>query len=198
MGSRPRWSSVILGLAVIATIGLTATALGLSHSVKKAISKEVTKQIDAIDLPAGPQGAKGDQGAQGVPGPFVDTVPSSRTLRGSWVVSGTAAAAGEASEDSVPFPFPLASAPSVHFVADSTAPPAECSGSVSDPQAAAGNLCVYQSAVHVSVTGVAVFNPLLDTASAANRSSRFGFSVRATSSGSGSIRTSGTWAVTAP
>jgi hypothetical protein len=201
MSSRPRWSSVVVGLAVIATIGLAATALGVSNSVKKAIKKEVTKQVDALELPSGPQGPKGDQGVQGPPGdpgPFVNAVPPGSTLRGTWVVADTAAAAGEASESSVEFPFALASAPTVHFIGDATSPPAECPGSVSDPQAAAGHLCVYQSTVHVNVTGTAIFNPLVDTASGAAKSSRFGFSMRTTSSGNGALRTTGSWAVTAP
>jgi hypothetical protein len=189
-------------LAVIATIGLAATALGINNSVKKAIKKEVTKQVDALDLPAGAQGPKGDQGIQGPPGdpgPFVDAVPSGDTLRGTWVVTDRAVgAAGETSESSVSFPFALASAPTVHFVADATAPTPECPGSLSDPQAVAGHLCVYQSAVHINTSSTTIFDPLVDAASGAAKSSRFGFSMRTTSSGAGVVRTTGTWAVTTP
>ena len=42
----------------------------------------------------------------------------------------------------------LAAAPDLHMIADKTAPPSQCSGTAADPQAAPGNLCVYESPNH--------------------------------------------------
>jgi hypothetical protein len=65
MGSRPRWRTVVLALGLIAALAIATPVLGLDSSIKKAIKKEVAKQISKA---TGPAGATGAPGAPGEPG----------------------------------------------------------------------------------------------------------------------------------
>jgi hypothetical protein len=148
--------------------------------------------------PQGPQGPKGDTGATGQtgpPGPVAESLPSGKTLRGTYAVETT----GKTTETAVSYAFPLASAPTAHYIAKTSTPPSECPGSVTDPQAAAGNLCVYEgdrSDPGTHPNGAQVFDPEIGGAGTVDR---FGFGVSlGQASGGSSIYASGTWALTAP
>jgi hypothetical protein len=124
--------------------------------------------------PAGPGGAQGAQGAQGPAGPagaagakggpgpagtngtngtngttgFTKTLPSGETETGGWTVSPSAAGIALAP---ISFSIPLAAPPSgakVHYVTHAEwsghTAPAECAGTVAEPSAASGSLCVYE------------------------------------------------------
>lgn len=88
----------------------------------------------------GPQGAQGLQGNRGEPGPFPTTLPSGKSLsgymtlfsEGSGIVSNSAA-----------FAFPLAAAPTPHFIDVGKPVPAGCEGSSANPGADPGNLCIF-------------------------------------------------------
>ena len=147
--------------------------------------------------PRGPTGPAGEQGRDGPAGTFADTLPAGRTLRGSWVIFDEAAASGEHLEEGVSFPVPLAAAPTAHFVASGGPASADCPGSAAVPAANPGHLCVFQSSVDIAATEENVFDPSTDTAAGAGKAGRLGFSVRVTA-GASVVRTSGTWAVTAP
>jgi hypothetical protein len=56
---------VLLGLAVIAAVAIASPVFGLSSSLKKAIKKEVSKQLAKTSGPSGPPGAAGQPGAAG-------------------------------------------------------------------------------------------------------------------------------------
>jgi hypothetical protein len=134
---------------------------------------------------------KGPAGRQGPPGPFPATLPSGKTLTGDYTTlfpSGSS----QIMPDTQSFAFPLASAPAVHFIGIFATPPAQCPGTVADPKAAPGNLCVYASLGTVSTTAVEIVDPETDTGQAA---SPRGFRVIETISGSFST---GSWAVTGP
>jgi hypothetical protein len=137
----------------------------------------------------GPPGQPGGQGIQGPPGPFLATLPSGMTLTGDY---RTTSASGNFVSDTQSFAFPVASKPSVHFVGIGATPPAQCSGTVSSPEAAPGNLCVYAALGSTSATAVEIINP--ETNLTPDASPR-GFSVAMTPSDSFST---GSWAVTAP
>jgi hypothetical protein len=94
--------------------------------------------------------------------------------------------------DTQSFAFPLASAPTVHFVGIGASPPAQCPGTATNPHATPGNLCVYAAAGDVSPTAVSISNPEADLAPFA---SPRGFTASETNIPSFS---SGSWAVTAP
>jgi hypothetical protein len=133
----------------------------------------------------GPAGIQGATGAQGPPGPFPDTLPSGKSLTGTYRASRDK---GVNVTDTVTFTYPLASKPSVHFIPPEGQPPTECPGTPDNPQAAPGHLCVYATQGN---SGVAIANP---ETSIAPDASRRGFTVFAEFE----AFTGGTWAVTAP
>ena len=149
--------------------------------------------------PAGPKGdpgapgAPGPEGPQGPPGPFADTLPSGKTLRGHYIARSTAYGSSAHGADSISFGFPLASAPTPHFVQLGSPAPSECPGSVDAPQAAAGHLCVYEGQRQD------VGNVLVCAVTSCPSATRYGAAVKVTSmSVTGVFVSSGTWAVTAP
>ena len=116
--------------------------------------------------PVGPQGApgaKGDAGSLGPAGPLLETLPKGQTLKGNWGVGGGFSETETWASAPVSFQFPLGTAPTLVYVFQ-TSPgggiagassgagflneaqtKALCPGSATDPQATAGNLCMYTS-----------------------------------------------------
>jgi hypothetical protein len=160
----------IVALVVALSGGAYAASGGLSSKQKKEVKKiaraEAKKFAKAGPQgPAGPQGspgAKGDAGAQGSQGPagpagaagpkgpigepgepgetgFTSTLPSGKTETGAWSVGiGTA---GSYATTSISFNIPLATAATaVHYDEAETA---ACPGTVAEPEAAPGNVCLY-------------------------------------------------------
>lgn len=144
--------------------------------------------------PAGPAGAAGAAGATGPAGPFVDTLPSGKTLRGNFAGRARTTLAGQDMQIDITFAFPLASAPAAHYIASGAAAPAACPGNAGSPSAAAGHLCVYESAPAINATG-RVFDPIGGADGEANR---YGGGVAASATAVGDFRVRGSWAVTAP
>jgi hypothetical protein len=143
----------------------------------------------------GPPGTAGKEGQQGPAGPFPATLPAGQTLTGVYNLEGTnSAAPGHSYAGSaISFQFRLAAVPIVHFIAAKGAPSAQCPGSVNNPQAQSGNLCIYEDESK-EAEGVSVFNPSeVETEGA----STFGaaLSLKSTTS-SGGFYSLGTWAVT--
>jgi hypothetical protein len=139
---------------------------------------------------AGPQGTKGETGPAG---PLVTTLASGKTLRGSYAVTVDATAAGQVNRVGVPFEFELSAKPAVHRIAGGGAPTTECPGSVADPEAKAGNLCVYEDTL-ADATELEIFDPTTGLGG----SSQFGWYARIQSTAAGEALSYGTWAVTAP
>jgi hypothetical protein len=107
---------------------------------------------------------------------------------------GTAAAADSETQETISFAFFLSAFPVVHFINADGTPPAECPGTVHQPAALAGHLCLYSSKAE-NVDTVCVFNPDDDNCGeAAVR----GFGVGITSGDAGDFWLQGSWAVTAP
>jgi hypothetical protein len=104
----------------------------------------------------GPQGPKGDKGGKGDPGPpgqmgiqgpagpLVNTLPPGATLRGMYSWAGHTGPVYHPVV-SLSYQFPLASSPTINVIAVGGASTASCPGTAADPQAAPGNLCVYQT-----------------------------------------------------
>lgn len=120
------------------------------------------------------------------------TLASGKTETGVYDVDFAAAAVGDTGDAAITFPFPLAAAPKVEWIfAPSKGPDANCPGSAANPEAAAGYLCLYESAddnvssyCSTSACGTTAFTyGALPSLAATN-------AVRTTSVGS--------WAVTAP
>jgi hypothetical protein len=162
------------------------------------------KDLKAGELPAGPKGATGATGASGPAGALLDTLPSGRTLRGSYSFSGFSSGGAAASQyDTAPadgqisFQIPLAGAPAVEIIAKGGAPTGTCPGSVTDPLASRGRLCVYESSISDN-DGLSAFSPATGVHDVATR---FGAGLFVTGPGGPASvhRTSkGSWAVTSP
>lgn len=126
-----------------------------------------------------------------------DTVASGRSVQGVYVVLGTASAAGQPFWTSVSFPLPMASAPSaadLNFIPAGGASTANCPGTVANPQAAPGNVCVYEGA-NLNRNLDCLFKPSSGTCTL---SDPFGFAISITSAAAGGVMSRGSWAATAP
>jgi len=139
--------------------------------------------------PAGAAGTQGPKGDKGDPGPFPGTLPSGQTIRGVWVALDTAAAGSQETQVPISFGFQLASGPTRHYVNLGAVAPPECPGSGANPQAQAGNLCLYET-FNNNVTAVRGVQAVSDPKSGAE--------VFIHSAAAGSYYTFGSWAVTSP
>ena len=91
---------------------------------------------------AGPPGAAGAQGVPGPAGPITGNLPGGVTLRGNYSVAQTGST--DFVTDSIMFNLRLSVPPVVHYINVGAPVPAECPGTLADPQAAAGHLCVFE------------------------------------------------------
>jgi hypothetical protein len=141
----------------------------------------------------GANGKDGAQGKEGPAGPFGETLPSGKSETGVYAIEGS----GSVIQSGWGFPFALATAPTSHFILDGATPPAQCPGSLSNPRASPGHLCVYESKKHGGTTTFKeIFNPENE---GFGTSSRFGFGIDLDNSKAPENAWSqGTWAVTAP
>jgi hypothetical protein len=141
----------------------------------------------------GANGTNGTNGKEGPPGPFGETLPSGKSETGAYSLEGD----GSVVQSGYGFPVALASAPAAHLIQDGGTPPAECPGTLSNPKASPGNLCVYEGTSHGgSITSRGIFNPENEKFGSA---SRFGFGFDLNNSTTGNnVWSMGTWAVTAP
>lgn len=144
---------------------------------------------------AGPPGERGAEGAKGERGPagedgFPSVATSGLVLKGSYLAHGQAVAEGEFVEELVPFPVPLPIPPENVDYVDFGETSATCTGSVTEPTAPPGWLCAYEQGYSNVTTP-----QLIDVTSGSLGTSRFGFWMRAQSTGSGYGLFYGTWAV---
>jgi hypothetical protein len=140
--------------------------------------------------PAGAPGPAGPQGATGLRGPagtLTGELPSGVTLRGVWGLA-VPSTAGIPVQTPISFGLRVSLLTDIHYV---TAPTAECAGTVTEPEAAPGHLCVYER------SSTNVTNELVDFP-ADTGSERVGAIVQATTTATAQVVFKGTWAVTAP
>jgi hypothetical protein len=137
--------------------------------------------------PVGPQGPGGATGARGPAGTLVPALPSGQTLRGGFGASTDGLVSAPVS-----YPVPLSFDPTVRIVQLGDSPPAQCPGTLTNPRANAGNLCVF--------VGVANNVGAVSRYGMADGANNFRFGVVLIADATGSLGTdiSGTWAVTAP
>jgi hypothetical protein len=141
----------------------------------------------------GAQGAKGDQGIQGPAGPFpAGNMPKGETLRGVWVMHEIASGTGSLAEFGIAFGYQFASAPTANFMAWSAPPTAACPGTKNDPEAAPGNLCVYED-VHANDAGL-----LICSLTTCPGTTPWGAYLRLMPAAAGDFYARGTWAATSP
>jgi hypothetical protein len=139
----------------------------------------------------GINGTNGTNGATGSPGPFPDTLPSGKTIRGAYALSGPGTASAETA---ISYVWPLASAPAVVRVPLGGPNPAGCPGTPANPTANPGYLCIYVG-VQSSNTNFAQLN-FFNPANGISSSSLQGVVVYANGLAPGYWESEGTWAVT--
>ena len=147
----------------------------------------------------GATGLAGSTGPQGNPGPTSDVLPSGKTERG-WFLADTNAAVGEFLGTSITFNIELPSAPAVSYVDIKGAPTADCPGSVSNPQAAPGKLCLYVGfRSNVESGGPYTFGiDAIDSSEHDNTADPFGAQIYGRAIAAARAEYHGTYAVTAP
>jgi len=161
------------------------------------------------ELPKGAKGDTGDAGAAGPQGPggpsLPDVLPSGQTLRGAYAFSGYYGGSAPPyskydkgpADGQISFQIPLASGPLVELSQKGAGPTTHCPGSITNPQANPGYLCVYESAI-ANNDGLGSFNPQTGDHGVATRFG-MGLFILGPAGPLAEHRTSkGTWAVTAP
>ncbi|MGN6587091.1 MAG: hypothetical protein ACTHKT_06395 [Solirubrobacterales bacterium] len=200
---------------IIAVVALIAALAGTAFAAKDVLTKQEKKQVETIAKkfagkegppgpsgPAGPQGAKGDpgpkgergergpEGEEGPPGPTETKLPSGKTEAGLWSfdVEGVASVLV-----TINFPLSLAEPPEPHWVPLGSSDP-ECPGTVSDPKAKSGQLCIYGESM-VNAGPDPTSGTLSGTEFTANR--HYGKTLEFKTLSAGEAYSSGSWAVTA-
>jgi hypothetical protein len=129
------------------------------------------------------------------------TLGSGATETGSYAIDYTAAAAHDDGLGVISFAFPLASDPSVggalspDFLPAGGASTTDCPGTVANPKAVAGHLCVYESYGENHATNQITE---MDNSWTDGQADKYGAGVYVTASAAGRVVSVGTWAVTAP
>jgi hypothetical protein len=142
--------------------------------------------------PKGDAGAPGQKGTPGDPAALLSTLPSGRTLRGGFG-GGSGAATSDIAEASIPFSLPLADNVTPVVVQEGGAPPANCPGTVGNPQANAGFLCVFVQDTN-SIDAVLTYGMADGGDDYRFGAQAYGISTEDTTN----AELWGTWAVTAP
>jgi hypothetical protein len=155
--------------------------------------------------PAGPEGKEGKEGPEGGKGatgsPWpVGELPAKATETGEWALEGVAPEPELLASPlsfNVPLKAAITDATKVHFIVTGETVPAECEGgTLTEPKAASGNLCVY---AELENTEAASASPLgLSTISgfAGNAADKSGAIVRVIALEEGRFKATGSWAVT--
>lgn len=126
------------------------------------------------------------------------TVPPGQTLRGIYGAGAPDADANLSTIADVSFPVPFAADLTAVYVNLGDTPPANCPGTVDQPAAKPGFLCLFEG--HADHADVRDVNDAVTTAQNDNKANRFGFQVAIsrTGGGPGYAEVDGTWAATAP
>lgn len=175
---------IIAVVALVAALAGSAVAAvdRLSRQEKKEVKKIAKKFAGKPGAPgaagpAGPQGAPGPQGPQGapgpggpigvpgepgpkgppgLPGPTETKLPPEKTLKGLWDFQGEGSG-----EVLLTISFPLRvveRTPDPNWIGVGKPSTTACPGTVADPKAAPGELCIY--ADNLSAASASFFNPL--------------------------------------
>jgi hypothetical protein len=136
---------------------------------------------------------------------FTETLPTGKTEKGDWSLALTATAKEQLALDPISFAIPLASElaeAKVHYIKESGIVPTGCTGSVENPGATKGNLCIFtreEENLEPFGGSIAVLNPEpTGFGNGFNTAGKAGTSVSLWSKAAGSAKATGDWAVTAP
>jgi len=188
IGASLRYSSLSAadGVALRNTLPPNKTSCGPSVITSNAAHANVA---DSATNAGHATTADSTANATGLAGPLA----AGQTLIG-YVDSAGHVDPGEiAPETSISFQIPLAAAPAFHIISIGGPSTGACPGTASNPSAAPGNLCLYESTL-VGTTGFS----LPAGANPVSGPTRFGLPGLLGSSGNGDYIARGAWAVTAP
>lgn len=125
-------------------------------------------------------------------------VPAGKTLTGTWMMSENVDAADEVAETAISFALPLSAAPTAIVVPNGGPVPAGCSGTVANPGASPGNVCLFVGWSNGNTNPDAGIQGTYDSETGFDPSSQRGVVLFVRSDGAGLIEVAGTYAVTAP
>jgi hypothetical protein len=154
-----------------------------------------------VQGPVGPQGPAGPQGPKGESGQVLKAAPEGTTVTGVFGTLQSVPAAGALISSTVTFPYEFTdiATNSDHLVRPGQAAPPECPGTLDEPKAAPGHLCVYEGPGTIGVTPASTVS-LADPSRLGSGSLEKGFLVVATADAPrGPARLAGiggSWAVT--
>jgi hypothetical protein len=190
---------IALGGTSYAAINLPRNSVGTKQLRNNAVTSGKvrngslrTSDFQSGALKRGPRGPQGPAGPAGA-----STLGSAKTLRGRFEATGVATAANGTATGAISFGAQLPSAPARNIVLSGTT--TQCPGTVADPEAAPGQLCIY--------VGDRVNNGTIETITdsatpgglpTVGGTSRQGAGVVVVSAGVGTFGARGSWAVTAP
>jgi hypothetical protein len=149
---------------------------------------------DGEDGEDGATGPTGPTGPEGSPWTLGGTLPGGETLTGTWAFGPLEL--GDEAAFPIAFPIPLAAplgGSQVHLLAEGEDETEDCPGTMQDPQAKAGHLCLYSQELGAEVIG-SITDPTTELAEGAATSGAALFALSLESDGRGK----GTYAVTAP
>lgn len=124
-------------------------------------------------------------------------VPPGKTLTGTWEASVIATGINNAAEDAISFTLPLRQAPTVKVVPTVGPVPAGCSGTLTQPDAAPGNLCIFVG-WNTNTTTPGNIAGTYKAEIGGEGATRNGTVVYVKAAGAGLVEAGGSYAVTAP
>lgn len=173
--------------------------------------------------PAGPAGAPGAKGATGAPGAegkegkegkqggpgkdgtsgFTKTLPSGETETGTWAANVYDVTKFSLALEAISFSIPLAAGGEATILnqqeTEEEAGTEGCNGTVEDPTAPAGTLCVYTAEEeNEKVTSTRILSPAGESGQYGRSGAYVDLSITGTTEEPGRAFAHGTWAVTAP
>lgn len=186
---------VALGGTSYAAIKLPANSVGNRQVKNSAITsaKVRNKTLRPQDFAAGTL-RRGVRGPAAPAGSLADGLPSGKTLRGRFEAGDGSPPnnVNDVASEAISFGAQLPTPPPRTIVMNQPAPP-QCPGTVADPQAAAGHLCIFVGD-RVAISSVET----ISDNGAIGGTTRQGAGIYVISATTGIFGARGSWAVTAP
>ncbi len=163
---KPSASMIVALIALVMAMGGTSYAMTLgknsvgSKQLKKnAVTTKKIKNHAVTAAKINPTGLTVPHATTAGSAPLPSTLPAGETERGSFGAIADVTSSGKGAASEVSWPIPLASDPIVHVILAGDPPPTGCSGSVSNPGAASGNLCIFLAFQGSASGTVVTLNP---------------------------------------
>jgi hypothetical protein len=198
----PRLSYANVAATIALVFSMTGGALAAQRYLitsTKQINPRVLRSLKGRPGPAGNQGpagkagtagkdgTNGRDGANGEPGPLLSELPSGKSERGTYGLSGTVSGSYSPGAATT-YPIPLNFKPTINLIAVGAPSTEACPGSAENPTAKAGDLCLYGEREDLGI----------EYENNTGAHGHFGFFTYSTAAKGDNFEYYGTWAVTAP